>query len=150
MPASVISATAVAVTMDRRGLVVGGKFGELALFSAGSLELQWMQSGHDDRVTSVSVSPDRRVVASSSADGAVRLWDLETGREQRTEASLIHFSRRRLGMLRLPELQLLRTGKVQSLPEDENPSGPKRQAQAPFKGSGLERKRQHTKQAGRA
>jgi WD40 repeat protein len=38
-------------------------------------------SGHTDRVTSVSISRDGRRVLSGSADGTVRLWDVETGKE---------------------------------------------------------------------
>ncbi|PON26717.1 hypothetical protein TGAM01_v204218 [Trichoderma gamsii] len=39
--------------------------------------------GYSDTVTSVAVSPDRRIIASGSADRIVRLWDTTTGRQIR-------------------------------------------------------------------
>jgi hypothetical protein len=36
--------------------------------------------GHKNSVTSVAFSPDGTTLASSSADGSIRLWDLSTGR----------------------------------------------------------------------
>jgi len=36
---------------------------------------------HPERVVSVSVSPDGRMIASACSDGIVRLWERETGRE---------------------------------------------------------------------
>jgi len=38
-------------------------------------------TGHDDAVTSVSYSPDGRILASGSKDGSVRVWDTRTGEE---------------------------------------------------------------------
>jgi WD40 repeat protein len=44
----------------------------------------YLQSGHSQRVLSIAVSPDRRTLASSGADGGIKLWDLSNGRELRT------------------------------------------------------------------
>jgi WD40 repeat protein len=40
--------------------------------------------GHSRPVTAVAFSPDDRWLASSSADGTIRIWDAATGRETRT------------------------------------------------------------------
>ncbi len=41
-------------------------------------------AGHSGTVISVSVSPDGKTLASSSADRTIKLWNLETGKEIRT------------------------------------------------------------------
>jgi WD40 repeat protein len=43
-----------------------------------------IQSGHSDEIISLVFSPDSRMLASSSADGTVRLWDVIQGRLVRT------------------------------------------------------------------
>ncbi|MCE9582277.1 MAG: type II secretion system protein GspG [Planctomycetes bacterium] len=40
-------------------------------------------SGHHDQVTCVAFSPDGRQIATSSDDASVRIWDVESGTEQR-------------------------------------------------------------------
>ena len=42
------------------------------------------QLAHSGIVNSVAFSPDRRTLASGSADGSVKLWDIASGREIRT------------------------------------------------------------------
>ncbi|MDB9379173.1 WD40 repeat domain-containing protein, partial [Nodularia sphaerocarpa CS-585A2] len=37
-------------------------------------------TGHGDRVTSVAISPDGKIIASGSLDRTIKLWDLATGR----------------------------------------------------------------------
>src|SRR5262249_9368064 len=39
--------------------------------------------GHKDRVTSVAYSPDGRWVATAAWDGTARIWDAQTGKEER-------------------------------------------------------------------
>lgn len=41
-------------------------------------------AGHRDTVTCVRFHPVYSVVASSSEDGSIRLWDYETGSEEKT------------------------------------------------------------------
>jgi WD40 repeat protein len=42
--------------------------------------------GHTDRVTEVVITPDGRRAVSASADGTLKVWDLESGEELRTLA----------------------------------------------------------------
>ena len=41
-------------------------------------------TGHSDAVRSVSFSPDRKYIASGSADDTVKLWEVDSGKEIRT------------------------------------------------------------------
>ena len=49
--------------------------------SNGDWSIQIQLSGHQDRINTVTVSPDRKTIASGSRDNTVRLWDLATGRD---------------------------------------------------------------------
>ena len=52
-----------------------------------TVSLTWERNrleGHNDDVTSVSISPDGKTLASGSADNTIKLWNLETGEEIRT------------------------------------------------------------------
>jgi WD40 repeat protein len=40
-------------------------------------------TGHKDRITSVAYSPDGRWIATAAWDGTARLWDTQTGKEER-------------------------------------------------------------------
>ena len=43
-----------------------------------------VQSGHSDQITGMRYSPDGHLLATSSLDGTVKLWDLDVGLELRT------------------------------------------------------------------
>jgi WD40 repeat protein len=80
---------------DGRSLAAGvlnaknGVDGSVLLWDVESLRLLQRFEGHTDQVFDVSFSSDGRVLASSSADDTVRLWDLTTG-EQIGEPLLGH------------------------------------------------------------
>ena len=40
--------------------------------------------GHTDKVTELAVTPDGRRAVSASLDNSLKVWDLETGSEERT------------------------------------------------------------------
>src|SRR5687767_1611722 len=42
------------------------------------------QTGHADEVTTLSFSPDGKVLATGSRDGTIKLWDTKTGVVSRT------------------------------------------------------------------
>src|SRR5262245_53290668 len=46
-----------------------------------------VQLGHSHDITSAAFSPDGRYILSGGYDGAVKLWEVDTGREVRTFAS---------------------------------------------------------------
>jgi hypothetical protein len=84
----------VAVSADGRRALSGGKDNLVRLWDMATGKELRRFAGHTNKVTSVGFSPDGRRAASSSGrtvrnenlvpvDSAVRLWDVETGRELR-------------------------------------------------------------------
>jgi WD40 repeat protein/DNA-binding SARP family transcriptional activator len=62
---------------------------EIALFrregqAAAECQLYQTLTGHTDAVFAVCFSPDSRQIASAAADGAIRLWQIPSGRLQQT------------------------------------------------------------------
>lgn len=49
----------------------------------GDLKAYLVFKGHTDCVHALAFSPDAKMLASASADGSVRIWDLATGKDQR-------------------------------------------------------------------
>ena len=45
----------------------------------GKLRAVW--NGHGARIYSIAFAPDGEILASASADGSLRLWDVQTGRQ---------------------------------------------------------------------
>lgn len=56
------------------GLLVVAVDEKVEVWNTSSEDRVASLSGHDDHVTAVAVSPDGRLIASSSGDGSIRLW----------------------------------------------------------------------------
>ena len=54
------------------------------LWRAGWEQPVFTLSGHEDTVNAVAVTPDSRQAISASADGTLKVWDLQTGQEVHT------------------------------------------------------------------
>ncbi len=81
---------ALAFAADGR-LSAGSLFGSVSLWDLSGgpaapevpeARLLTVPVGHTDRVSAVALSPDGTLLASGSADGSVRLWDLASGTER--------------------------------------------------------------------
>jgi eukaryotic-like serine/threonine-protein kinase len=71
-----------AVSPDGRRLVTGWDFPDNAvrLWDLASGELLAVMSGHENRISSVAISPDGARIVSASQDQTARIWDAGTGR----------------------------------------------------------------------
>ena len=67
----------VAFSPDGKILASGNSDGSLQLWDVATREHQATFTGHSDRITSVAFSPDGKTLG--SADGTLRLWDVDTG-----------------------------------------------------------------------
>ncbi|KAM8977522.1 superkiller complex protein 8 [Pelodytes ibericus] len=72
---------------DGSEMVISGSLDDLVKvwkWADERLELQWTLEGHQLGVVSVDVSPSGNILASSSLDAHIRLWDLESGKQIRS------------------------------------------------------------------
>lgn len=60
-------------------LITGGPERHVVVRDAASGEIRHTLRGHAGEITAVDVSPTEDLIASSSTDGVVRLWNLQTG-----------------------------------------------------------------------
>ena len=69
----------VTVTVDRHEAVTGTRSGQLTVWSlASGKPSRRLAAGHSAAVTDLALSRDRRMLVSTSADCAVKLWNLQT------------------------------------------------------------------------
>lgn len=74
MSAGIILATAAAISPDGTLLVLGFNQGSMAIFDLSTGEEIAAWRGHGDFVISITFSPSGNLLATSSADGLVKLW----------------------------------------------------------------------------
>ncbi|MEW6526280.1 MAG: caspase family protein [Spirochaetota bacterium] len=76
--------------MNIKKMIVTTLFVHLFFLHAYSLTIDnpqvVVQLGHSEWITSVAVSPDRKLIASASLDATIKLWDVASGRLLRTLA----------------------------------------------------------------
>ncbi len=71
------------VSPDGRTLANGYRQ-TIQLWDLETRTLQRSLQGHQDWITALAISPNNRILASSSLDRTIKLWDLETGQLLRT------------------------------------------------------------------
>ncbi len=69
----------VALGNDGTQLAIAGDDTFVRLLNAADLKLLRTLKGHRERVCAVAFSPDGKLLASAGWDGAIKLWNLETG-----------------------------------------------------------------------
>lgn len=72
---------ALASSAPRNLLASGGEVGMVAVWAAGATRPCWLVRGHNRPVDALAFSPSGRLLASTSADPGIRLWEVVTGRE---------------------------------------------------------------------
>lgn len=73
--------TCLALTNDNQWMIGGGKTPRLWKVATG--KVFHVFQGHTDKIVSLSVSADGKLLATGSSDGTARLWDIATGKEIR-------------------------------------------------------------------
>ena len=65
-------------------MLSGGSDGRLRWWEVPSLECMRVREAHQGTVQALKVSPDGSTLASCGDDGAIALWDLQSGEHRRT------------------------------------------------------------------
>lgn len=71
--------TAIAINSTDDYWAAASRRGEILVWDAGGLTLHRMWRAHADMIWTLAFSPDGRMLASGSWDGAVKLWDVLSG-----------------------------------------------------------------------
>lgn len=69
----------VAMSKDMKWVVAGYQHGQVVVFHSDTEEEKTRYSGHQGVVIAIAITNDSKTVVTSSWDGTVQSWDLETG-----------------------------------------------------------------------
>lgn len=87
--------TAIAISRLGNLLAVGDE-STIKLWNLATRKIFYRLQGHQDLITAIAISPDEQTLASSSLDGTIKLWSLQTGSLLTTfesgRASILAFS----------------------------------------------------------
>ncbi len=73
---------AIAISPKNRIIATGGRDQAVRTFTLSNGHLRSIWNGHGARIHSLAFAPpDGEILASASADGTIRLWDVRTGRQ---------------------------------------------------------------------